>query len=109
MNQKKAGNRYELIIRELFRSLGWVKCRTSREESKMLDDMGVDLTHTDPFNIQCKRWRSAPSYHKVLKAMPDDENYNIIFHRRPYQGDVVVMESESFIELIKMMKSEGIL
>ena len=106
---RNKGNQYERDIAEEMRQLGFEKCQTSRYASKALDDAKVDLTETDPFNIQCKAWKAAPSYHKVLDEMPKDVNYNLIFHKKPYKGEVVVMKKEDFYELLQMLIIHGVL
>jgi hypothetical protein len=106
---RNAGNQYEREVAQEFRDLGFDECVTSRSESKRTDDKGIDLCFTNPFNIQCKRWKSAPAYQDTLKSMPDDCNYNILMHKKPHKGEVVVMEKETFYELIRMLKSENII
>lgn len=96
---RTAGNQYERDIANEFRSMGWADCVTSRSESKRMDDAGVDLMYTEPFNIQAKRWASNPNYSEVLNSMPQDNNYNVIFHKKPRQGDVVVMPIDHFNEV----------
>lgn len=105
---RNKGHGFEREIAGEFRGLGFTGCETSRYASRKTDDQKVDLCFTEPFNIQCKAWKSAPSYHRTLKEMPEDSNYNIIIHRRPYQGDVVVMSKEDFYELVCMLKNEVI-
>ena len=108
-NSRAVGNAYERQIRLEFIELGYTDCQTSRYASKMKDDMLVDLVGTPPFNVQIKRWSHAPAYQEVLKAMPKDNSYNIIIHKKPNKGEVVVMEKETFYELIKMLKNEKII
>jgi len=108
-NSRAVGNDYERQIRLELIKLGWPKCKTSRYASKMTDDALVDFVNTKPFNIQVKRWKSAPSYHEVLKAMPQDNNYNVIIHKRPNKGEVVVMDKATFYELVEMLMVVGVL
>jgi hypothetical protein len=108
-NSRAIGHQYERQVRLELIELGWENCKTSRYASRETDDSNVDFVHTEPFNIQCKRWVSAPSYHEVLKSMPDDNNYNVIFHKRPRKGEVVVMDKKTFYDLIEKMRFNGIL
>ena len=101
-NSRAVGNAYERQIRLEFIELGWKNCQTSRYASKATDDMKVDLVNTEPFNVQIKRWSSAPSYHKVLSEMPDT-GINIIVHKKPNRGEVVVMDKKSFYYMIEQM------
>ncbi len=107
-SNRDAGNTYERDVAKRLRRYFPI-CGTSRNESKARDDQGVDLVNTGPLNIQCKRWRSAPSYHKVLKEMPEEAGqHNVIYHKRPHQGEVVVMRAEDFEEIIGTLIREGI-
>ena len=108
-NSRAVGHTHERQIRLELIVLGWDKCETTRFASHALDSQGVDFVNTPPFNFQAKRWKSAPSYHEVLKSMPQDNNYNVIIHKRPNKGEVVVMDKQSFYEIIKMLKSNGII
>ena len=108
-NSRSVGHTYERQLRKELITLGWDKCQTSRYASRETDDANVDFVHTEPFNIQAKRWVSAPSYHEILKSMPDDLNYNVIFHKRPNKGEVVVMDKKTFYEIIAMLKGNKII
>ena len=99
-NSRAVGNAYERQIRLEFIELGWKNCQTSRYASKETDDNKVDLVHTEPFNVQIKRWSSAPAYQKVLSEMPKT-GINIIIHKKPNRGEVVVMDKKSFYYLIE--------
>ena len=108
-NSRAVGHTYERKVRLELIELGWENCQTARYASRETDDANVDFVHTEPFNIQCKRWVSAPSYHEVLKSMPDDENFNVIFHKRPNKGEVVVMDKNSFYALVEKLRYNGII
>lgn len=109
INARSAGHTYERDIRLELIALGWVDCQTSRYASRETDDANVDFVNTKPFQIQAKRWKSAPSYHEVLKSMPQNDSYNVIFHKRPNKGEVVVLSKDDFYELISMLKQNGII
>lgn len=109
MNARTAGHSYERKLAQELREIGFDSCVTSRAESKTRDDQGVDLCHTGPLNIQAKRWKSAPSYHTTLDAMPDEPGQiNCIFHKRPNKGEVVVMAKTDFLELAETLLKERI-
>jgi Holliday junction resolvase len=80
-HSKNKGSAYERKIAKEFREFGFEDCKTSRFESKMLDDSGVDLTNTGFFSVQCKAVERLGNYHDILKSMPVDNNYNVIFHK----------------------------
>jgi len=41
--------------------------------------------------------------------MPNNENYNLIFHKRNNKGEVVVMSKNSFYALIEKLRFNGII
>ena len=105
INSRNKGNAYERKLAKMFREFGFENCRTSRYESKMLDDMKVDLTNTGIFNIQAKAVeRLSPTYHDILASMPQDTNYNLICHKRKNKGSIVVLPLKDFMELMEMLK-----
>ena len=102
---RNKGNSYERKIAQEFRDLGYTDCKTSRYESKMLDDMKVDLTNTKPYNVQLKAVEKLGILHNVLAEMPDDDNINVVFHKVSRKGEVVAMYKEDFYELIKQLNN----
>ena len=103
INSRSKGTSYERKLAKEWREFGF-NTKTSRYESKMLDDMKVDLTNTGIFNIQAKAVeRLSPSYHDILDSMPKDNNYNCIFHKRNRKGEVVVMTKEDFYDIVQML------
>jgi hypothetical protein len=77
--------------------------------SKKLDDMGVDLTNTDPFYIQCKAHERSLNLHEILERMPQDNNYNVVIHKRNHQPPIAALHLDDFVELLKMLKRSGTL
>ena len=108
-NSRAVGHAYERQIRLELIALGWDECQTSRYASKMTDDANVDFVNTKPFNIQAKRWSHAPAYQDVLKSMPNDNNYNIVIHKKPNKGEVVVMDKDTFYALVEKLRFNGCL
>lgn len=109
INARKKGHAFELQIRDVFKELGWDKAVSSRSESKNKDDQGIDLCFTDPFSVQCKAVENLGSLHKILAAMPNDSNYNVVFHKRSRQGVIVAMTMDDFKEIIQMLKSNKVI
>lgn len=109
-HSKNKGSAYERKLAKEFREFGFEDCKTSRFESKMLDDAGVDLTNTGVFSVQAKAVeRLSPSYHDILDSMPKDDKYNLIFHKRNRKGEVVVMTKEDFYDIMQMLTKSGII
>lgn len=109
LNARKKGAAFELAIRDRFRELGYENAVSSRSESKNMDDKGVDLCYTGPFNVQCKAIENMGSAHSVLAAMPDDENWNVVFHKKNRQGVVVSMSMDDFLDIVLKLKLNGII
>lgn len=107
VNRRNVGHAYERQVMHEMIDLGWPDCRTSRNDSRVLDAMKVDLTNTEPLSLQCKRWNSAPAYHKVLAEMP--EGLNVILHKRPNKGEVAVMDKQTFYYFIKLLKQNNLI
>ena len=105
---RRKGNGYERELAQRLRRI-WPAVATSRQESRSRDAAGVDLVNTGCLNIQAKAWKAAPSYHQILKDMPDEPGQiNVICHKRPRKGSVVVLAAEDFWEMVETMKVEGI-
>lgn len=103
------GHAFELAMAKWFKELGWEECVTSRSESKRLDDKGVDLCYTKPFNVQLKAVENLGSAHKTLAGMPKDSNYNLVFHKKNRQGITVSMSIDDFQEIVEMLITNNII
>lgn len=107
INVRAKGHNLERRIAQLFRDLGFEDCLTSRLESKRQDDLGVDLCHTGPFQIQAKANENLGAPHKILASMPQKKGkYNLVWHKRNHQGCVVSMTEEHFVEILKLLISK---
>jgi hypothetical protein len=109
INSRDKGKRFELKIAKVWMRLFGGEVERTSYASKKLDDMGVDLTNTDPFNIQCKAVESSMNYHQILERMPHKDNINLVIHKRNHQPPVAAMYLEDLLELLTAMKREGIL
>jgi hypothetical protein len=108
MNARNKGNAYERAIRKELRERFYPNCETSRYGSKYADDvLKTDLINTGFLSIQCKATEKAPNFQEVLSTMPNDDKYNLIFHKRNRMGEVVVMSKCDFYELLAMIKNNG--
>lgn len=110
VNGRNKGKRFELRIAEIWaRVMGGNPQRTGYV-SKQLDDMGVDLTDTDPFLIQCKAHERSISFHDILDRMPHDLGlYPVVIHKRNNRGCVVGMRFGDFLEIVEASRKNGIL
>lgn len=103
------GHNYERQLAREFRDMGWENCLTSRYESKRVDDSKVDLCFTEPFNVQAKSFYNFKSPVKILKEMPSDSNYNLVFEKIKHKGEYVCLKKEDFYEIIMMLKNNKII
>ena len=76
------GHRYETQIAKELRDLGYKGVKTSRSESKSLDDNKVDIIDTEGclgLNIQLKKTQNIPNYFKIRsESTVDPETFCII-------------------------------
>lgn len=118
LTNRRKGHNLERRIVNLCKDIGFKKCRTSRQASRILDDSKVDIAMI-PYNIQCKKgYRKGLNYTKVFEEMvkalennflkndPQITYPKIIVHdrgRKKTDKHVVMMEHE-FFELIRKIK-----
>ena len=103
VNSRNKGNDYERKLAQEFRDIWYSECCTSRFESKMMDDLGVDLMNTWKRYIQAKCYKNF-SWAKVietLKRMPEHEwKINTIFLKITNKWETVCMSKKDFYKLI---------
>lgn len=109
INARQKGHAYERAIVNELKDLGFEDCSTSRYSNRRLDDMKVDIDGMPMFHVQCKAIENMGSAHKVLKEMPEDEKYNVVFHKRNNMGSVVSMSKEDFYEILTILKNENLI
>ena len=112
------GHNLERRIRNIFVDLGFDKCRTSRQASRLLDDSKVDLAQI-PYNVQCKKgYPKGINYSKLFQDMKEglEEHFmkgdpvieypKIIVHDkdRGKSNKLVIMQEEDFWEMFKSLK-----
>lgn len=97
INARQKGVAYEIAIMNELKEF-FPQCATSRNESKVMDDLKVDFVHTGDFHIQAKAVEGVVQYHTLLTEMPKGKN--IIFHKKNRKGTVVVMTSDVFYLLL---------
>jgi hypothetical protein len=99
IKSKKKGNAFELQIVNLLKEYDYDAAST-RATDRSLDNKGVDVLTSAPFNIQCKAVeRLSPGYHEILKNMPTDKT-RIIAHKVNNKGTVIVMDITDFADLL---------
>lgn len=81
-NNRRRGNTYETKIAKELRELGFDEVKTSRSESKSMDDKKVDLvdpTGKLPFYPQIKKTINTPDYFGIRKACPLKDKPFVLF------------------------------
>lgn len=125
---KRKGSNGERLYAKLFRELGFTFCQTSRLESKLHDDCGIDLTNL-PFNVQVKvgydrglNIKNVLQYTKerikelMHPSKVEHELPTIVIHRktvgrgnkRAELDDLVYMSFEDFKKLINKVEWESL-
>lgn len=99
---RRIGHQYERDCAKIMRGLGWKDCKTSRYSNRELDDLGVDLTNTDPYLIQNKVSAKCVNYRKILSSMPDGKKliFNKIITNKKKKGEYVIMEIDTLFSLL---------
>ncbi|MEG0773578.1 hypothetical protein [Clostridium sp.] len=76
------GIEYEQVIAKELRELGFLGIKTSRSESKAMDDMKIDLVDIENklfFYPQIKRTIKYPNYFEIEKSCPLKDKPFVIF------------------------------
>lgn len=108
---KKRGNAYEVLISNELKELGFPN-KTSRAESKSLDDQKIDLvdmTGNMPFYAQIKNTIKTPDYFGIVKECPLKDKPFVIFWKKTKptestfrsEGEIVMLPKAFFYDLIK--------
>ena len=121
---KRKGSNCERKYRLIFRSLGFLKCETSRYANKLYDACKIDLVNL-PFNVQIKAGKQkglnpisvlSDVSQRITdifpKQAPEHKYPTILVHRREVGrgkkrnkfDDMVYMSFEDFEKIINMIK-----
>ena len=112
---RNKGNAYELKIIKELTELGWKGLKSSRSESKSLDNDKIDIAETEdhlPFYVQCKKTKNCPSISDIIKACPRKDRPLVIIWNKQINkevnmasdGEYVMMSKEFFYKLITSQK-----
>lgn len=119
---RAAGHQWERDTVQKFRVI-FPNVTTSRACNRVRDAEKVDLSHPDevkfgrfPYNVQCKSCLGSVPYLKLLNEMPrDNQAMNVVFHRQTVRsrkgerilnaGELAVLKTDDFIELVKAKKA----
>ena len=104
---KRKGNNYELKIIHELTDLGFEGLKSSRSESRALDNAKIDIC--DTLNVldfygQCKRTKNTPNIEDISEACPYKDKPLIIFWNKEsdkqQNNEYVLMPKEYFYKLI---------
>lgn len=111
---KRKGNSYELKIIKELTNLGFDGLKSSRSESRSLDNDKIDIAQDRdaikelPFYVQCKCTKVTPSISEIIKSCPRKNKHLVIFWNKQVnkevnmgsEGEYVMLEKSYFYELI---------
>jgi len=104
---RQKGHSYELAVKKLHEDIGFTNVYTSRNESKRLDDAGVDLAGL-PYHVQCKAVeRLSPTIHEILSSMPQEGKINAVFHKRNRKGTIVSISEKDWMDVLAFLKKNN--
>lgn len=105
---KRKGNAYELKIIHELTDLGFEGLKSSRSESRNLDNAKIDIADTLgvlDFYGQCKRTKNTPNIETISEECPYKDKPLIIFWSkesdRQQNNEYVLMPKEYFYKLLK--------
>lgn len=116
---RNKGNSYELkIIKELI-NLGYDGLKSSRSESKSLDNDKIDIAQDRdaenelPFWVQCKITKTTPNFEQIIKDCPRKQKPMAIFWNKQINkevnmataGEYVVIEKSYFYSLLNQINN----
>ena len=115
---KRKGNSYESKIVKELTELGYKGLKSSRSESKNLDDNKIDIAETEdklPCYFQLKCTRNTPNYFKIAQECgTKDRPFCLIWNRQDSiegqvnmcsVGELVMVPKDFFYELLKHYKN----
>jgi hypothetical protein len=115
LRNRTAGHNFERQVVNDLKARGFVSAVSSRFESRRLDDSGVDICNTSPFDIQCKNMQGNIDYQKYLEAInpPDGHEIKVLLHKKTKkvksrfmpEGIFAIMYYEDFLRLAELQKA----
>lgn len=100
---KTKGNRYEQQIAKELRELGFSGVKTSRSESKTVDNNKVDIIDTEnklPIQIQLKKTQNIPNYFKIRdESTVNPEDFCVIWAKQePRETNIITIGEVAIID-----------
>ena len=107
ITSRRKGHSFERTMAKWFRERVWPECETTRAADPHLDTLGIDLTNTDPFHIQCKYTQNI-NIRKELAKMPNTANIKLLLHKKTNDGTIVAMSLSDFDKLLSKINPEDL-
>lgn len=105
---KRKGNNFELQIIKELTDMGYEGLKSSRSESKLLDNCKIDVADTQnvlDFYIQCKKTKNTPNVESIMDECPmKDKPLAIFWHKEEASTnykDFVIIPKNYFYTLLK--------
>ena len=106
---RRKGHNFERLIRKRLLPI-YPKCQTSRYESKMLDDRGIDITHTYPFAFQLKAVEKGVNPQKILSEMIIEKGeMPVLVHKKKGYRPIATMWFDDWLENTTKLVVEKVL
>lgn len=99
INSRKKGHDWERAIVNEFRSLGWTRaCRNIETNPDSI--LGLDILHTEPFSIQCKRLQEYAPISRIQEIPPLQGQIPVLITKPDDGPAMVVLPLQDFLTLI---------
>lgn len=79
-NNREKGHRFERKVRTIVKPK-FPDVKTSRSESRELDNKGIDFANTDPYNFQCKSLSKKVDYVGIISKMERVPGIPVVLHQ----------------------------
>ena len=107
------GHNFERYVVSAVKPL-FPKALTSRDESRALDNLGIDIAYTGNFGFQCKCSASIVAYIKLIIRIKKTRKYPVVVHRYVEKattrfinkGEYVMMEYTLLKKMLKISKQK---
>jgi hypothetical protein len=99
INSRKKGHDFERAVVAEFRALGWIRaCRNIETDPDAV--LGIDLKHTEPYAVQCKRLSDYAPIRRIEEIPPLPGQTPILITKPDDGPAMVVLPLSAFLTLI---------
>ena len=105
VNARRKGHSFERDVVTEFRAKGWIKaCRNIETNPDAV--LGLDLNHTEPFSIQCKRLQDYAPISRISEIPPIPGRIPVLI-TKPDDGPAMAVLPLSHFLLLISPSSKG--